>query len=128
MSHDETNQPTTDDTRPRLWPDGSPMTEPVWHTGFSLCDCEHCTADDEHMTKTEAINYIRTEMETVLDDDSPARMESLVDELVDQGYGEEAAYELIFDTQEWVEPEGFQNHVGDGPSGFDYYHDTKWCC
>jgi len=23
---------------------------------------------------------------------------------------------------------GYENHVGDGPSGFDYYHDTKWCC
>ena len=54
------------------------------------------------MTKTEAINYIRTEMEMVLDDDYPDKMESLVYELVDQGYGEEAAEELIFDTQEWV--------------------------
>jgi len=79
MSHDETNQPTNDDTRPRLWPDGSPMTEPAWHTGFSLCDCEHCTADDA-------------------------------------------------ENAEDAEPEEFQNHVGDGPSGFDYYHDTKWCC
>ena len=54
------------------------------------------------MTKTEAINYIRSEMQTVLDDDYPDRMESLVDELVDEGYGEDAAEELIFDTQEWV--------------------------
>ena len=54
------------------------------------------------MTKTEAINYIRSQMETVLDDDYPNRMESLVDELVDEGYGEAAAEELIFDTQEWV--------------------------
>lgn len=54
------------------------------------------------MTKTEAINYIRSEMQTVLDDDYPDKMDSLVDELVDQGYGEEAAEELIFDTQEWV--------------------------
>tara|TARA_R110002020_G_scaffold47835_1_gene136642 strand:+ start:599 stop:805 length:207 start_codon:yes stop_codon:yes gene_type:complete len=23
---------------------------------------------------------------------------------------------------------GFENHVGDGPSGFDFAHDTKWCC
>ena len=22
----------------------------------------------------------------------------------------------------------FKNYVGDGPSGFDYHHDTKWCC
>ena len=22
----------------------------------------------------------------------------------------------------------FKNHVGDGPSGFDLWHDTKWCC
>ena len=22
----------------------------------------------------------------------------------------------------------FKNHVGDGPSGFDRWHDTKWCC
>ena len=22
----------------------------------------------------------------------------------------------------------FKNYVGDGPSGFDYYQDTKWCC
>ena len=35
------------DTRPRLWPDGSPMADTVWHTGFSLCDCEHCTTDDD---------------------------------------------------------------------------------
>ena len=54
------------------------------------------------MTKTEAINYIRSEMQTVLDDDYPDKMDSLVDELVEEGYGEEAAEELIFDTQEWV--------------------------
>ena len=54
------------------------------------------------MTKTDAINYIRSEMQMVLDDDYPDRMESLVDELVEEGYGEEAAEELIFDTQEWV--------------------------
>ena len=23
---------------------------------------------------------------------------------------------------------GFENHAGDGPSGFDYYQDTKWSC
>ncbi len=22
----------------------------------------------------------------------------------------------------------FKNYVGDGPSGFDYWQDTKWCC
>ena len=22
----------------------------------------------------------------------------------------------------------FKNHVGDGPSGFDRWHDTMWCC
>tara|TARA_Y100001951_G_scaffold17827_1_gene13139 strand:+ start:411 stop:578 length:168 start_codon:yes stop_codon:yes gene_type:complete len=27
-----------------------------------------------------------------------------------------------------TEPEEFQNHVGDGPSGFDHWQDTKWCC
>ena len=54
------------------------------------------------MTKTEAINYIRSEMQTVLDDDYPDRMESLVDELVDEGYDEDDAEELILDTQEWV--------------------------
>ena len=54
------------------------------------------------MTKTEAINYIRTEMEMVLDDDYPDKMESLVYELVDEGYDEDDAEELIFDTQEWV--------------------------
>ena len=32
----------------------------------------------------------------------PDKMDSLVDELVEEGYGEEAAEELIFDTQEWV--------------------------
>jgi len=32
------------------------------------------------------------------------------------------------ENTEDAEPEEFQNHVGDGPSGFDYYHDTKWCC
>ena len=54
------------------------------------------------MTKTEAINYVRTAMETVLDDDYPDRMESLVDELVDEGYDADDAEELVFDTQEWV--------------------------
>ena len=54
------------------------------------------------MTKTEAINYIRTEMEMVLDDDYPDKMESLVYELVDEGYDEDDAEELIFDTQEWI--------------------------
>ena len=54
------------------------------------------------MTKTEAINYVRTAMETVLDDDYPDRMESLVDELVEEGYDADDADELIFDTQEWV--------------------------
>ena len=54
------------------------------------------------MTKTEAINYIRSEMRMVLDDDYPDKMESLVDELVDGGYGEAAAERLIFETQEWV--------------------------
>ena len=54
------------------------------------------------MTKTEAINYIRTEMKMVLDDDYPDKMESLVGELVDEGYDEDDAEELIFDTQEWV--------------------------
>ena len=23
---------------------------------------------------------------------------------------------------------GFENRAGDGPSGFDYYQDTKWSC
>ena len=23
---------------------------------------------------------------------------------------------------------GFENLIGDGPSGFDYWQDTKWCC
>ena len=46
---------------------------------------------DATMTKTEAINYIRSEMQMVLDDDYPDKMDSLVDELVDMGYGEEAA-------------------------------------
>ena len=32
----------------------------------------------DKMTKTEAINYIRTEMEMVLDDDYPDKMESRV--------------------------------------------------
>jgi hypothetical protein len=26
------------------------------------------------------------------------------------------------------ETKGFENRVGDGPSGFDYYQDTKWSC
>ena len=55
------------------------------------------------MTKTEAINYIRTAMETVLDDDYPDMMESLVDELVDEGYNADDAEELIFESQEWVD-------------------------
>ena len=60
------------------------------------------THEGNTMTKTEAINYIRTEMEMVLDDDYPDKMESLVGELVDEGYDEDDAEELIFDTQEWV--------------------------
>jgi len=24
--------------------------------------------------------------------------------------------------------EDFENNAGDGPSGFDYYQDTKWSC
>ena len=68
----------------------------------SLIEADAYEDTRETMTKTEAINYIRSEMQMVLDDDYPDRMESLVDELVDQGYGEEAAEELIFDTQEWV--------------------------
>tara|TARA_Y100000296_G_scaffold54584_1_gene62635 strand:- start:135 stop:386 length:252 start_codon:yes stop_codon:yes gene_type:complete len=68
----------------------------------SLIEADAYEDTREAMTKTEAINYIRSEMQMVLDDDYPDRMESLVDELVDQGYGEEAAEELIFDTQEWV--------------------------
>jgi len=55
------------------------------------------------MTKTEAINYIRTAMETVLVDDYPDMMESLVDELVDEGYNADDAEELIFESQEWVD-------------------------
>jgi hypothetical protein len=27
-----------------------------------------------------------------------------------------------------TETKGFENHQGDGPSGFDYYQDTKWFC
>ena len=23
---------------------------------------------------------------------------------------------------------GYENHQGDGPSGFDFWQDTKWCC
>ena len=23
---------------------------------------------------------------------------------------------------------GYENHQGDGPSGFDFAHDTKWSC
>ena len=49
---------------------------------------------ENRMTKTEAINYIRSEMQTVLDDDYPDRMESLVDELVDEGYDEDDAESL----------------------------------
>ena len=60
------------------------------------------TSKENTMTKTEAINYVQSEMQTVLDDDYPDKMESLVDELIDMGYGEDAAEELIFDTQEWV--------------------------
>ena len=43
------------------------------------------TRKENTMTKTEAINYIRSEMRMVLDDDYPDKMESLVDELVDGG-------------------------------------------
>ena len=31
----------------RRWPNGDVMTETVWHSGFSLCDCEHCRDEDE---------------------------------------------------------------------------------
>ena len=54
------------------------------------------------MTKTEAINYIRTAMETVLYDDYPDKKESQDDELVEEGYDADDAEVLIFDTQEWV--------------------------
>ena len=53
------------------------------------------------MTKTEAINYIRTEMETVLDDDYPDRMESLIDELIEDGCDADDAEEWVFDG-EWA--------------------------
>ena len=25
-------------------------------------------------------------------------------------------------------PNGYENHQGDGPRGFDFWQDTKWCC
>ena len=53
------------------------------------------------MTKTEAINYIRTEMETVLDDDYPDRMESLIDELIEDGADPDDAEEWVF-GDEWA--------------------------
>ena len=54
------------------------------------------------MTKTEAINYIRSEMQTVLDDDYPDRMESLVDELIEDGADPDDADEWVFESQDWV--------------------------
>ena len=56
----ETNTMTFDDTRDnttdleaviieadiRRWPNGDVMTEVVWHSGFSLCDCEHCRDEE----------------------------------------------------------------------------------
>ena len=53
------------------------------------------------MTKTEAINYIRTEMATVLDDDYPDKMESLIDELIEDGADPDDAEEWVF-GDEWV--------------------------
>ena len=53
------------------------------------------------MTKTEAINYVRTAMETVLDDDYPDRMESLIDELIEDGCDPDDAEEWVFDG-EWA--------------------------
>ena len=53
MTFDDTRDNTTAieaviiEADSRCWPDGSPMTETVWHSGFSLCDCKHCTADDD---------------------------------------------------------------------------------
>ena len=32
------------------------------------------------------------------------------------------------ETETKTEAKSFENHVGDGPSGFDYYQDTKWAC
>ena len=53
MTFDDTRDNTTDleaviiEADIRRWPNGDVMTETVWHTGFSLCDCEHCTTDDD---------------------------------------------------------------------------------
>ena len=52
MTFDDTRDNTTAieatiiEADARCWPNGDPMTEPVWHTGFSLCDCEHCRDDE----------------------------------------------------------------------------------
>jgi hypothetical protein len=32
------------------------------------------------------------------------------------------------ETETKTEAKGFENHQGDGPSGFDFYQDTKWTC
>ena len=53
------------------------------------------------MTKAEAINYIRTAMETVLDDDYPDKMESLIDELIEDGADPDDAEEWVFGN-EWA--------------------------
>ena len=32
------------------------------------------------------------------------------------------------ETETKTEAKGFKNLQGDGPSGFDFYQDTKWTC
>ena len=48
------------------------------------------------MTKTEALAYVADEMQTVLDDDYPDKQEALVDDLMDEGFTEEVAEELVY--------------------------------
>ena len=50
--------PTETNTKPtRRWPNGDPMTEAKWHRGFSLCDCELCSDDDDNIADADDDGY-----------------------------------------------------------------------
>ena len=52
MTFDDTRDNTTAiaaviiEADSRCWPNGDPIIETVRHSGFSLCDCEHCRDDE----------------------------------------------------------------------------------
>ena len=56
---------------------------------------------ENKMTKDEALAYIADEMEMTLDDNYPDRMESLVDELIEDGCDPDDAEKWVFGG-EWA--------------------------